>query len=278
MLRNEADRVRPILVFALTLNLFFGTFLNIFMKREGGFLPWKYDHVLFLLDRSLGISAASIAIPLQGVCRAPLGVVYQALVPLMVCWIVVYRYRNPRGSVALAYAAELVAGPLLYALFPACGPIYAFGPQWLHPPAVQPDVIRLSAMPNAFPSLHIATALIFVLLPPGRFWKPISLAFLIATGLATISTGEHYVIDLVSGLAFGCFAASVGYRRIRSALLYLGLVLSWSLAARFGYSFLIAHPPVTRIAATLTVLVVTREIVKEWRLAPTRADNPAHSS
>jgi hypothetical protein len=274
MLRDERDKTRPLLVFALTLNLVFGTLLTIFMAREGALLPWKYDHVLLRLDESLGLPAASIAQPLQGLCRTPLGVIYQALVPMMICWFLVNRYRNPRGSVVLAYAAELVAGPLLYAVLPACGPAYAFGAQWLHPPAVQPVLVRLGAFPNAFPSLHIATALIFVLYAPGKLWRGISLAFLVGTCLATLSTGEHYAIDLVAGLAFGCFAANAGYRRVRSALLYLGITLLWSLAIRFGYLFLIVHPGVTRTFATLTAAAAIFEVFKEWRVPAWRAAEP----
>jgi len=271
MLMDERDKTRPLLVFALTLNLIYGTLLTIFMAREGALLPWKYDHVLLQMDESLGLPAAWIARPLQGSWRAPLAVIYQSLVPMMICWFLVNRRRNPRGSIVMAYVAELAAGPLLYAVLPACGPAYAFGGQWLHPPAVQANAIRLSAMPNAFPSLHIATAFVFVLFAPGKLWRVIALAFLAGTGLATLSTGEHYVIDLVAGLAFGCFAASVGYGRVRSALLYLGIAVFWSLAVRFGYTFLIAHPAVTRTFAALTAAVAILAVVKEWCLPAMQA-------
>jgi hypothetical protein len=266
------------LVFALTLNLIFGTLLTFFMAREGALLPWKYDYVLLRLDESVGVSAASIAEPLQGIWRAPLVVVYQSMVPMMICWLLVNRYRNPRGSVVLAYVAELIAGPLLYAVLPGCGPIYAFGAEWLHPPAVQATTVWLRGMPNAFPSLHIATALLFVLYAPGKLWRGVSLAFLLGTGLATLSTGEHYVIDLVAGLAFGCFAASVGYRRTGRALVYLGIALLWSLAIRFGYSFLIVHPGVTGAFAALTAAATTFEVFKEWRVPVLRTAEPARQA
>jgi hypothetical protein len=262
------------LVLALTLNLFFGFFLTVFMSREGGLLPWKFDYVLAHLDQSLGITAAFIARPLEGTLRIPLFVVYQLMVPMMIFWFFVTRTRNTRGSVVLAYVGELIAGPLLYAVFPACGPIYAFGAQWLNPPQVQAAAIKLAGMPNAFPSLHIATALVFVLLAPGKLWRAISLAFLACTGMATLSTGEHYVIDLVAGLAFGCFAASVGYRRMRSALLYLGVVLCWSLAVRFGYGFLIAHPVVLRSCGLLTVAAAVVAVYKEWGSSEIRGSKP----
>ena len=126
MLRDQKDKTRPMLVFALTLNLFFGFLLTVFMSREGGLLPWKYDHILFAIDQALGIPAAPTARQLQGFCRIPLIVVYQLMVPMMICWFLVTEYRNTRGSVVLAYVGELVAGPILYAVLPGCGPLYAF--------------------------------------------------------------------------------------------------------------------------------------------------------
>jgi hypothetical protein len=262
MLRDEKDKARPILVFALVLNLFYGYLLGTILGREDSLLPWKYDLFLLNLDASLGVSAASIALPLQGIWRIPLDVVYQLMVPMMICWFLVTRYRNRRGSVVLAYVAELIAGAPMYAILPACGPIYA-----LNPPMGPAHAIRFSGMPNAFPSLHLGTALVFVLLAQGRLWRGISLVFFAATALATIATGEHFVIDLIGGLAFGCFAASAGYRRTWSALFYLGLVLFWSFAIRFEYAFLIVHPVMLRSCAALTVALAILAVFYEWRVA-----------
>jgi hypothetical protein len=264
MLRDEADNGRPWLVFAIALNLFFGFLTTIVMGREGGLFPWKYDYVLVHLDETLGVSAAALAKPLQGASRIPLAVVYQLMVPMMILWLTVTRRWLVRGSVVLAYVAELVAGPVTYAILPACGPIYAFGQQWLHPPAVPAGAVRLIGMPNAFPSLHVGTALVLVLMAPGRVWRGISLTFLAGTILATLSTGEHYVIDLVSGLAFGCFATSVGYRRLRQAIFYLGVVVSWSAAGRLAYRFLIDHTGLLRLLVGLTVALAIYQIIKEW--------------
>ncbi len=275
MLRDEGDRTRPLLVFALLLNLFFGTLLSFFMGKEGSLLPWKYDPVLFRLDEALGVSAAAIALPFQGAWRIPLLVIYQLMIPMMICWLVVTRYRGPRGTLVLAYVAEMVFGPILYAVLPACGPAYAFAAQWLHPPVVLATEVRLTGMPNAFPSLHIATAFVLVLFAPGKLWRAVALAFLAGTALATLSTGEHYVIDLIPGLAFGCFAASVGCRRLRSALVYLGIVLAWSFTIRFNGLFLIAHPALLRTCATLTAAPAVYAVFKQWSLHAISAARPA---
>jgi hypothetical protein len=267
MLRDQKDKTRAELVLALVLNLFYGVLLNIFMGREGSVFPWKYDHVLFRLDGALGVSAASLARHLQGPLRVPLWLVYQSMVPMMIVWFLLTRYRRVPGII-LAYIAELVFGPILYTIVPACGPIYAFGKQWLSPPAVPPGAIRLAGMPNAFPSLHIGTAFVFVMFAPGKLWKIVALAFLFDTGLATLATGEHYFIDLVPGLAFGVFASSVGLRSYRYGASFFALTLAWSLAVRFAYVTLIAHPVVTRSCATFTLAAVAFALWRQWSTPP----------
>lgn len=230
--------------------------------------PGSSNYVLFRLDACLGIQAAFIARPLQGSLHIPLWIVYQLMVPMMIAWFLLTRYRRSPGSIMLAYVAELVSGPLLYTIVPACGPIYAFGKQWLRPPAVPPEALRLAGMPNAFPSLHVGTALVFLMFAPGRIWKAVAFLFLAATCLATLSTGEHYVIDLISGLAFGVFVSAVGTCNFRRAGCFLALTLSWSLGVRFAYMILLAHPMLTRSLAGLTLVSAALAIYRQWSAAP----------
>ena len=186
------------------------------------------------------------------------------------------RYRRSPGSIILAYAAELVSGPLLYMIVPACGPIYAFGKQWLHPPAVTPEAMRMVGMPNAFPSLHVGTALVFLMFAPGKILKALALLFLAATCLATLATGEHYVIDLIAGLAFGVFVSAIGMRNFPRAGCFLALTLSWSLGVRFAYMILLAHPMLTRSLAGSTVVSAALALGKQWSAAP--APEPVRAS
>jgi hypothetical protein len=265
MIRNEKDKVRPLLVIALTLNLIFGALLTIGMSREDSLFPMKYDFILFALDKALGFSAAWMAIHANGAFRTALNVIYILMVPMMIVWIPATAYRTRRGSVVLAYVAELLVGPMLYALVPGCGPLYAFGAKWTNPPNVPAKPIHLAGMPNAFPSLHLATALVLVLYARGGVWRTIAMLFLAGTAMATLSTGEHYVIDLFAGLAFGCFAAATGSLRLQSALVYLGVASGWSLGVRYEYAFLIAHPLVVRTLALLTLLMAVAAVVEEWR-------------
>jgi hypothetical protein len=265
MMRDEKDRTRPLLVLALVVNFFYGFLLTAVMGKENSLVPWKYDFVLANLDRVLGVTSTRLALALQGGLRLPLAIVYQVLVPMMVAWFLVARARRAPGSIVVAYVAEMVIGPILYAIVPACGPIYAFGKAWLAPPAVSPELVRFSGMPNAFPSLHVATALLFVLYSPTKRWRAIALLFLTATAAATVSTGEHYVIDLIAGLAFGCFAANVSRRQIARSIGFLALVGAWTVSVRFGYQSLLAHALVLRGFALFTLAATAAGVAWEWR-------------
>jgi hypothetical protein len=265
MLRNEQDRTRPLLVFALILNLFYGWLLTVVLGRENSLLPSKYDYVLIHIDAALGVSTAAIALQLQTAWRIPLIVVYQLMVPMMIVWFLAIRDSELRKSLILTYVAELVAGPVMYAILPACGPVYAFGAHWLHPPLVQAQPVQFNGMPNAFPSLHVGTAFVLLLFATGKLRQAIALVFLAATVLATLATGEHYFIDLIPGLAFGCFAANAGFGKVRCALFYLALVLGWSLSVRLASSVMIANPILVKSLAALTVCLAAWEAIRQAR-------------
>ncbi len=281
MLRDEEDKTRPLLVVALVINLFYGWLLSYVMGRENGLVPWKYDHVLLNLDEAMGFPTANLAGMLQQI-RIPLLVIYQLMVPMMIAWFLVARRYSASRCIVVAYVAEMMTGPILYAIVPGCGPLYAFRAQWLHPHVVQAVAVRLSGMPNAFPSLHAATALVFVSFARGKLWQTISLIFFAGTILATISTGEHYAIDLVAGLAFGCFAANLGRRKTAQAISWFALVLAWSLTVRFAHEFLMGHALLLRMFAGLTVITAIAHVGMEWRTerhaVPAIAESPVHAS
>jgi len=272
MVRDITDKVRPLLVIALTVNLFYGILLSTFMGAEGSLLPWKYDAILWRLDAVLRLPTQAMARALQGHWHAPLETTYQLMVPLMVAWFLVVRRAGRGGALVLAYVAELLTGPLLYAMVPACGPVYAFKADWLH---VTPklELMRLPEMPNAFPSLHIGTAFVLLLFAPGRWSRAVATVLFALTALATIASGEHYLIDLLPGIAFGCFAAEAGLRRWRPALAMLGLALAWSLLVRFEYVRLIAHPAALQALAGATVIAAAITVSRFWRLPATEGAN-----
>lgn len=168
----------------------------------------------------------------------------------------------------MAYAVELVLAPILYSIVPACGPVYAFGPTWLKVSSAPLELVHLNFLPNAFPSLHTASALVLLLFAPGRKSRAVALAFLLGTMMATLATGEHYLIDLVPGLALGCLAWSGGRRQWRRICGFAAIVLGWSLSCRFGYEVLIARPLLLRTLALCTLGAVASALYSAWAEAP----------
>jgi hypothetical protein len=78
------------------------------------------------------------------------------------------------------------------------------------------------------------------------------------------------VVDLIPGLAFGCFAASVGFGKFRRALIYLAVVLFWSLATRFESGILVGVPFLVRSMALFTLVLVSWVLFESWRVLDSR--------
>jgi hypothetical protein len=259
MLQNEKDKSRSLLAAAVMLNLFYGSLLSAVMGHANSLLPWKYDYYLFQIDAALGIPAASIARAFGQIWRSGFNIAYELMVPMMVLWLFLHR-RRPRALI-LAYVAEMLGAPVLYMVLPACGPLYAFGARWMEGGGnVQMAAARFNGMPNAFPSLHLATGLVLAFFAEGKLWRVISMIFLAATALSTLTTGEHYVVDLVGGLAFGCFAAALGRGKISEAASFLGITLAWAVAIRVFGKAMVTTPTGLRLAAILTVGLSLRSL------------------
>jgi hypothetical protein len=251
MLRDPKDRTRPILFMAMVANLFYGWALSRFLGSVDSLVPWKFDYYLYRLDGALRVSSAMVGRAFgSGAPGIALLVVYDAMIPMM---IVFYRAAGRESRLLMAYVAELLAGPCCYAALPALGPAYVFGPAWLRSPSAGIELVKFGGMPNAFPSLHFATSLLFIQFAPTRGWRVVSWLFAAGTVLATLATGEHYVIDLAVAVPFSCFAAGVARGRIRAGLVQLAIVAGWILTIRYGAGWLIANPPVPGAAVALTL-------------------------
>ncbi len=166
-----------------------------------------------------------------------------------------------------------IAGPVavvFYNLLPACGPIYLFGSRFPFAPMpvqqikemlVQP--VLVSGARNAFPSLHLAWALLACWYAEGlSYWtKSFLLLFFAGTVLSTLGLGEHYFVDLVAAFPFalmihaGCalHLPWLSPKRLAPLLTGLLLILGWIVLLRFELSILWISPlvPWTLIAGTI---------------------------
>jgi hypothetical protein len=274
ILMDEKDKYRQLLFLALLVNLFYQGLFNAFMAAANSFMHWKYDYYLLAVDRVLGVSAAGVALALQGPISALLKFAYGIMLPMMIVWLAANR--KSHAVVLRGYVALLIAGPLLYGFLPAAGPVYAFEGSWTHPPVVPVKLIQLDAAPiNAFPSLHAATALFFLLTAKSRPWRILALIFFTATTLSTLTTGEHYVVDLVAGLTFGCFVTALAMLKVLRAIGYLAITVAWSLAIRLYAGTLIDHPALLRTFAVVTVAVAATAI---WQALQSNSEDASAQS
>jgi len=201
--------------------------------------------------------------------------------------------------IATAYAGQLVrkreyalpvllgllfCGPIgaaFYGLFPALGPAHLFHQDFPLHPLSMADASRLLLEPialagyrNAMPSLHMGWVLLAWWYCRGLSWstKSVVLVFVAFTVLATLGTGEHYLIDLVVAVPFivmllGLFAFSLPWNsRARLASVFGGLsvVLLWLGLLRFANGLFWLSPVVPW---ALILVTVAASGVQQSRLA-----------
>ena len=158
--------------------------------------------------------------------RITLAIAYE-LLPLAMLLVFALEVRDPRrlpfslfrGVFACGFAAAL-----LYAISPVTGPAYALGaafPDELAPllaraPALLATPAGAVAPRNAFPSFHLAWALLALLLA----WRFGGLAragfglYALLIAAATLALGEHYLIDLVAALPMLAAIAALGIEHV----------------------------------------------------------------
>ena len=243
--------------FFIAVWILFGPLSEAIMNAENAAFPFKFDYHLYLIDRSLGLSAFSIARHFLPWHRSILLVVYDTLGHLMVFWYAMSLRTRDGGSkqLLLTYLVAYGLAPLFYLIVPACGPRHAFGSMFpLGNPAVGPVPIRLDHWPNAIPSLHLTTAIVFVYFAgANRFLRSLAWIYLAGTAAATLAF-EHYSIDLVIAVPYAYFAILTAKGQFRPAFCNLALVLAWLVSIRFATPLLVMYPPILRILAAATVI------------------------
>jgi hypothetical protein len=200
-----------------------------------------------------------------GVAIPVLSEVYRSLLIAMTLAYAIDLKATRAPSILRAYVAELFAGPALYALLPACGTLYAFAGFPWNPARPPLATTVLSGDPNAVPSLHMATAIVLVFFAPNVVSRLLFVLYAVAIAISTLTTGEHYVVDLIIAVPFACFAASFAQGRIGSAAGSLATVGAWILAIRVTPDVLVLHPVLLRLAGALTIAVGINRGARFWR-------------
>lgn len=197
---------------------------------------------------------------------------------------------SDRRSALPAFLAIVLAGPIgviFYNLFPAVGPIYVFRDMFPWRALTIDQIQHLVLQPinsngyrNAMPSLHTTWVLI-------AFWYARRLSileklfagfFLIATLVATLGTGEHYLVDLIVAVPFAIFVlsltssiASRDFVRLRAPItISLLMTLAWLLALRFCTWIFWLSPiiPWTACAVTLAIAFLVARRLLDFQNRP----------
>jgi len=242
--------------------------------------PKTLDLFLYNFDASLGVQlsfkAGRLVLQSRWLTRIALFFYFALPIPVM---LVYAQQLVRRGSAAMSvFLGFFIAGPVavvFYNLLPACGPVYLLGSKFpLFPLSGQQvkemvlQPVLVSGARNAFPSLHLAWALLAWWYAEGLSYltKLFLLLFLAGTVLATLGLGEHYFIDLVAAFPFalmihaGC-ALHIPWLDQRRRIPFLGgalLMVGWIALLRFGLSFAWGSPlvPWTLIGCTIVVCLV----------------------
>ena len=241
--------------------------------------PVTLDLYLYAFDGSLGLQPSFLVggMVLRSTWLTRMCVFCYYALP--VALLLVYAQQLVRsGKFTLrVFLAFLLAGPvgiMFYNLCPACGPIYLFPAQFPRDPMTATQARELFLHPvavngarNAFPSLHMAWALLAWWYGKGLSpWTRALLLFVLAgTILATLGLGEHYFVDLVAAVPFAVMmqagVAGIALRdRRRFVPLFAGLLwtLAWAGLLRFGVGMMRVSPPVpwTLVACTVVSCIV----------------------
>ncbi|HLY16796.1 MAG TPA: phosphatase PAP2 family protein [Bryobacteraceae bacterium] len=217
--------------------------------------PYKYDHFLYAVDLRFGAAISFIAGRWMR-ASAAYGqlelVVYHSLPMAFAVLYAAHIRRAKQGPVDILnmMALNAVVGYGLYFLYPAAGPMYAFGSSFPfaapHQGQFALQMVNLSAPPNAMPSLHMAGAILIWWNARhwrlGRFVAPI---YMFLTALAALGLGEHYFLDLVVAFPYAlAIQAMAAKSALRWPAMALGTAMTacWFLALLFAPAELSALP------------------------------------
>jgi hypothetical protein len=236
--------------------------------------PRVLDAYLYFFDSSLGFQPSFLVGRFFAKWRpvAELGRTAYLGLPLaiaLVCAGYLKRASSWRPLAILASAGVL--GYLLYWIFPAAGPIYMAGANFPNSPgsflalgAGGPHPVTLSSrVPrNAIPSLHMAWALLlwFNCRPFSGMARSVALLYVVLTVLATLGTGEHYLIDLIVALPFAVAVQALwipGRPITRYAVLLsaMSMTFFWLGALRYDAGFFMLSPFIPWNCIVGTILI-----------------------
>ena len=248
--------------------------------------PKTRDIYLYAFDGSLGFQPSFLMGRLfkySALVRL-LGVLAYTTLPLVMT--IVYAGNiDPKSAKPNWYILELffaagLLGWVLYNLVPGTGPAYAFNGMFpdqylpyrvLHRLALEPVAVGTDFPRNAIPSLHMAWVLLLWWSCRKFSWpaRAGALLYVMLTVMATLGTGEHYLVDLAAAVPFAlavealCLRSVAFRRRLAPLLVGASLTLGWLGLVRFGVPLALqarAIPWLCIVMSTAAVLWIERRL------------------
>ena len=239
-----------------------------------------FDLHLFLADGSFGFHPA-MSLWKYTFTHPVVHVVIQAiyaLLPVGMAFVYAPHLRkfDSKYFMLQTYFLAGFLGWLSYSIVPAAGPLFMFGgnfgvalPTYSHLKMVAVQRVELPPIMfrNAVPSLHLTWALLGWLNARklGKPYHYLAILFTFGTVLATMGTGQHYMVDLIVAVPFTLFIQALCTKKIpnsstRGAAITGGalLALAWMLMLRFNPTLFLANLALPWIctAATFTAVAV----------------------
>jgi hypothetical protein len=247
--------------------------LGFALRVASALCPEKRDLWLYAIDESFGQPSFLLGrlFAQSKVLWAIETTVYFALPLALSIFYAAHEHSRQRWPISIFRAITISCLLVFvgYVIYPAAGPAHAFPGFPYSAPAQVPEPRRLalSAWPNCMPSLHMAGALLVWWNARPWFWARMGAGvFALLTALATLGTGEHYLIDLVVAVPYALAiqgAAANHPRRVTPLLAGTGLTAAW-LALLHLDNDLFARPP---LIWTLTIATLGVSLLLERRLA-----------
>lgn len=246
-------------------------FADALLRFTAALHPRTYDAVAFNIDATLGFDP-SITFALvfnHWPWLMLLATVAYNILPLGCAALYGLQLSRPERapvSMLMVVAVSGAAALFAYHLCPIAGPRHAFGDHyfawWSGALASAPDLVG-PAPRNGLPSMHFGWALLLWMNAHflGSRIRTCFAVFAALTGLATLATGEHYLVDLIAavpwvvGLQALC-SLGLGWShaaRLRALAVGMSLTLAWIVAVRYGVRLFEVVPGLTWATMTGTV-------------------------
>jgi PAP2 superfamily protein len=250
------------------------------LRTTGVLHPKTYDLWLFVTDGSLGFQPSFFmgrVLLDNRILTISALLTYDSLPFVMaaVCaWHIPVGATRPPWFILTLFMVAGVGGWLLYDLLPATGPVYVFTRDFpwtrlpyseLHKILLETVAIAPGIPRNAIPSLHMGWVILLVwnsrkFVLPARVFM---LLYLVLTLVATLGTGQHYLIDLIVSLPFAlliqCLVSlplsAIRFPRIIAIVVSLCLIAAWFAMIRFGVPFLLRSPAIPWALMLFTIVV-----------------------